>query len=110
MGRYGSMPARPIWAKTNRHRRGWRAGDGRRQWGSIPARLSSPLAFRQEAVFSRAVKRLALFAHCLAFAGISLALLHKAVFGRAVERLAVAAHRTAFAGLRQSGADRQRGN
>jgi len=84
-----------------------RADDG---WRSTPACLSSPLAFRQEAIFGRAVKRLALFAHCLAFARIPLAFLHEAVFGRAVERLAVAAHRAAFAGLRQSGADRQRGN
>jgi len=77
---------------------------------STPACLSGPLAFRQEAVLGRAVKRLPLFPHCLAFAGVSLAFLHEAGFGRAVERLAVAAHRAAFAGLRQSGADRQRAN
>jgi hypothetical protein len=72
--------------------------------------LSAPHALRHEAVLSRTVKRLAVGAHRLASAGVSLAFLHKAHLSRAVKRLAVRAHRLAVAGLRRSRADREAGN
>lgn len=56
------------------------------------------------------MKRLSLFAHRLAFAGLPFAFVHEAGFGRAVKRLAVLAHRLAFARLRHRAADSEGSN
>jgi hypothetical protein len=56
------------------------------------------------------VERLAVGAHRLASAGVSLALLHEAHLCGAVKRLSVCTHRPAVTGLRRSRTDREAGD
>ena len=77
---------------------------------TVDAALSTPHALRHEAVLGRTVKRLALRAHRLAPARVSLALLHEAHLSSAVKRLAVRAHRLAIAGLRRCRTYREASN
>ena len=56
------------------------------------------------------MKRLSLFAHRLAFAGLPFAFVHEAGFGRAVKRLALLANRLTFARLRHRATDSEGSN
>jgi hypothetical protein len=84
--------------------------DARKAQAAVIAFLSRPHTLFHEAVLGRAVKRLALRAHCFASAGVPLTLLHEAHLGSAVKRLAVRTHRLAVAGLRYCCTDREAGN